>query len=58
MISLGLLIAVTMLYAGYNLLINISGGPVPAIATTPVAATICLQLAAFSTSLLFLSDLT
>jgi len=57
MISLGLLIAVTILYAGYNLFIKISGGLVPSTATTTVAATICLQLAALSTSVLFLSVL-
>lgn len=58
MVSLGLLIAVTVLYAGYNLFVKISGGLVPVTATTTVAATICLQLAALSTSLLFLSVLT
>ena len=58
MISWGLLIAVTILYAGYNLFIKISGGFVPATATTTVVATICLQLAGLATSLLFLSVLT
>ena len=54
MISIVLLIAVTILYAGYNLFIKISGGYVPASATTTVAATICLQLAALFTSVIFL----
>lgn len=48
-----LLLAVTVFYAGYNLLVKVSGGHVPASATTTVLATICLQLAALTTSLLF-----
>jgi len=54
MVSVLLLVAVTLLYAGYNLFIKLSGGYVPASATTTVTATICLQLAALSTSILFL----
>ena len=57
MISAALLIAVTILYAGYNLFIKVSGGYVPATATTTVAATICLQLAALFTSTMFLGTL-
>ena len=54
MISIVLLIVVTVLYAGYNLFIKVSGDYVPDSATTTVAATICLQLAALATSLIFL----
>lgn len=53
MAGLLLLAAVTILYAGYNLFIKVSGGHVPASATTTVMATICLQLAALLTSVLF-----
>lgn len=53
MISLLLLIAATVLYAGYNLLVRVSGSYVPAEATTIVMATICLQLAALTTSTVF-----
>ena len=52
-----LLAAVTLLYAGYNLLVKLSGAHVPASATTTVLATVCLQAAALSTSLLFLGFL-
>jgi drug/metabolite transporter (DMT)-like permease len=44
-----------MLYAGYNLLIKVSAAHVPATATSTIAATICLQIAALLTSILFLS---
>ena len=54
MAAAALLAAVTLLYAGYNLLIKLSGAHVPASATTTVLATLCLQIAALSTSLLFL----
>ena len=57
MFSFVLLFAVTLLYAGYNLFIKVSGGHVPVTATTTVTATICLQLAALFTSLLFLGAL-
>jgi drug/metabolite transporter (DMT)-like permease len=50
MTSLLLLLTVTVLYAGYNLLIKVSGAHVPADATTTIVATICLQLAALATS--------
>lgn len=49
-----LLLAVTVLYAGYNLFIKVSGAYVPATATTPILATICLQIAALLTSSVFL----
>lgn len=57
MISVLLLVMVTVLYAGYNLFIKFSGGYVPAQASTPILATICLQLAALSTSIVFISSL-
>jgi len=49
-----LLAAVTTLYAGYNLFIKVSGGHVPAEATTTILATICLQVAALFASSVFL----
>jgi drug/metabolite transporter (DMT)-like permease len=57
MIGIALLVAVTVLYAGYNLLIKVSGTYVPDAATTTILATICLQLAALLTSGLFLGFL-
>ncbi len=54
MVALLLLLTVTTLYAGYNLLIKVSGGFVPAEATTTIFATICLQLAALATSVAFM----
>lgn len=57
MIGVVLLAVVTVLYAGYNLLIKISGGHVPESATTTILATICLQFAALFTSAVFLSIL-
>ena len=53
-----LLVTVTMLYAGYNLLIKVSASHVPAAATSTIAATISLQLAALMTSLVFLTIIT
>ena len=44
-----LLISVTVLYSGYNLLIKVSASHVPEAATTTIQATICLQLAALAT---------
>ena len=55
MAGLLLLVTVTTLYAGYNLLIKVSAAHVPATATSTIAATICLQIAALMTSILFLS---
>ena len=57
MAGLILLAGVTVFYAGYNLFIKLSGGQVPAEATTTILATICLQIAALSTSALFFSVL-
>ena len=54
MLGIALLVAVTILYAGYNLLIKISGTHVPASATTTILATIAVQVAALLTSMLFL----
>ena len=48
-----LLIAITVLYAGYNLLVKVSTLHVPAVATSTVLATICLQLAALAASCTF-----
>ena len=45
-----LLIAITVLYAGYNLLVKVSSNYVPESATSTVLATICLQLAALAAS--------
>ncbi len=53
MSSLVLLIAATVFYAGYNLFIKVSGHHVPDTASTTILATIVLQLAALSTSLVF-----
>ena len=48
-----LLTAITILYAGYNLLVKVSSLHVPAAATSTVLATICLQLAALAASATF-----
>lgn len=53
MSSMALLAAITLLYAGYNIFIKVSGDHVPTAATTTIVATICLQLAALATSLCF-----
>ena len=53
MVTVFLLIAVTTLYAGYNLLVKVSSSYVPPEATTTILATICLQLAALAASGLF-----
>ena len=58
MTGLILLAAVTALYAGYNLFIKLSGGYVPAEATTTIMATICIQIAALITSGVFFLMLT
>jgi len=52
-----LLALITVLYAGYNLLVKVSGTAVPATATTTIIATICLQIAALATSLAFAAAL-
>ena len=57
MAGITLLAAVTFLYAGYNLFLKLSGGHVPSGATTTILATMCLQVAALSTSIVFLAVL-
>jgi len=52
--SILLLIVVTLLYAGYNIFIKISGTYIPDSANTPVLATICLQAGALAVSLVFM----
>lgn len=53
MTTMVLLVAATVLYAGYNVLVKASGTVVPLTAQTTVLATICLQLAALGTSSVF-----
>ena len=57
MLGIALLCLVTVLYAGYNLFIKLSGQQVPAEATTTILATICIQLAALLTSVVVLGAL-
>ena len=57
MLGILLLAGVTILYAGYNLFIKVSGEQVPDDATTTIVATICIQLAALFTSVVFLASL-
>jgi drug/metabolite transporter (DMT)-like permease len=57
MFGIALLVAITSLYAGYNLLVKVSGIYVPPAATTTILATICLQLTALLASGLFLGFL-
>ncbi len=56
-LSLVILLGVTALYAGYNLLIKVSSGYVPAAATTPILATMSLQAAALAVSVAFAAGL-
>jgi len=58
MVAIALLVVVTIVYAGYNLSIKVSGTYMPAAATTTILATIVLQLTALSVSGLFLGFLT
>ncbi|MEM7225201.1 MAG: hypothetical protein AAF495_19640 [Pseudomonadota bacterium] len=53
MISILLLLTVTVLYASYNLLVKVSSGHVPDSATTTILATVCLQVAALLSSMVF-----
>jgi drug/metabolite transporter (DMT)-like permease len=57
MAAIILLVTVTVLYAGYNLCIKISGTHIPDTATTTILATLLLQTAALITSSLFYSYL-
>ena len=56
-VGIFLLSAITVLYAGYNLLIKISSNHVPEVATSTILATICLQVAALVASLVFMGML-
>lgn len=58
MSPLVILAIVTVSYAGYNILIKQSGAVSPETATTSILATMVLQTAAFSVSLIFLTFLT
>ncbi len=57
MSSLLLVAIITALYASYNLLVKVSSDYVPVNVTSTVLATICLQVAALSATLCFLSFL-
>ena len=52
-----LLALVTCFYAAYNLFVKASGAEVSGSATTTIAATLCLQVAAILVSLIFASIL-
>lgn len=52
-----LLLTATLLYAGYNLLIKMSGTHVPEQATSTILGVICLQLAALTTSITYAGSL-
>ena len=54
MASALLLLTVTVLYASYNLFVKVSSGHVPEGATSTILATMCLQVAGLSTSIVFL----
>lgn len=53
MLSIILLAATTVLYAGYNLLVKQSADVAGSVASTTITATIALQIAALSTSIIF-----
>ncbi len=53
MTGLLLLVMVTALYAGYNLFVKVSASYVPEAATSTITATICLQIVALATSVVF-----
>ena len=56
-LSLVVLLGVTTLYAGYNLLVKVSSGYIPDAATTPILATMSLQAAALAVSVAFAAGL-
>ena len=56
--TLLILLLVTVCYAAYNLLVKVSTSHVDSVATPPIIATICLQAAALSVSLVYLLYLT
>lgn len=53
-----LLLTVTILYAGYNILVKVSSQNIPDHATTTILATVSLQVAALVTSLVFMFIIT
>ena len=53
MTQITLLVVTTILYAGYNLLIKVSGDHIPPSVSTTVSVTFILQLAALCTSAVF-----
>ncbi len=55
--ALILLATVTLLYAGYNILIKVSSSHVPIEATSTITATITLQIAALLVSCIFVTGL-
>ena len=55
--ALILLAAITLLYAGYNLMIKVSSSHVPVEVTSTIAATITLQIAALLVSCIFVVGL-
>ncbi len=55
--AVALLCLITLLYAGYNLFIKVSGGHVPEHATTTLLATVCVQVFALVTSTVFFAFL-
>ena len=57
MSALVLLALVTVFYAGYNVFMKLSGMHVPALATTTIVATLFVQVAALTTSLVFVGVL-
>ncbi|MEM7194040.1 MAG: hypothetical protein AAF402_03760 [Pseudomonadota bacterium] len=57
MITAILLALITLLYTGYNLFIKASGNSVGSTHVAPILATIALQIAALSVSIVFLASL-
>ena len=55
--AIAVLALVTLAYAGYNLLIKVSGGHVPPSASTTILATLCLQAGAVLAATAFLGAL-
>ncbi|MCY3767824.1 MAG: hypothetical protein OXG56_00430 [Gammaproteobacteria bacterium] len=56
--TLILLILITVCYAGYNLLIKVSGSHTGSVNTAPILATMALQASAFGVSVAYLIYLT
>ena len=55
--AVALLCLITLLYAGYNLFIKVSGGHVPETASTTLLATLCVQVFALAASSIFFAFL-